>query len=543
MPRRPKPLSNLADWLGTSQTPLFLLDSEARIRVFNRGCQELTGWTASDVVGEVCHFATAARATGSASLAVSIAPPPEVLKGNHLTLPAQIACASGEIIPRLIHFTPLLGDSGSVTGILGSVAEAGDSPSLEMLSPVHKLHAELLAVRAVLKHRFTRIPLVAVGLPMRRVLAQIELAAQTGTCALFLGEAGTGREHLARVIHEGGPGRAQWFLPLDCRRMPPEELTRILSRLIEEYHSPERTKGSSGPGPGTLYLAAVEELPRDLQQQLIMPIVANRTPATTTSLRVLAGSTLSWDQLRTSGRLRSDLLSAISPLIIELPPLRERPEDLPLLAQTFLEELNLRQSPQRSGFAPSALTRLATWPWPGNLDELYDVVRQAHASALHPAIHASDLPAALQTREGRHPSPPHSLPDLNLNQILRDAERRIITAALRRARFNKSHAAHLLGLHRSKLLRRMEQLGLSESEAVSADPVEKSDAELSSVNSATDHSDKAPGESRRNSEQVPDATDRSATTDLSSQSTQSHTDHTRMVGDVPHEGNESGPPV
>lgn len=487
MPRRPKPLSNLAVWLGTSQTPLFVLDAERRIRVFNAGCQELTGWKAPDVVGEVCVFSTSPRDSGPAALAASLAPPPEVFQGQHLTLPVQVVCAAGATLARLARFTPLLSETGSVTGVLGCLVEAAQAPSPEPLSPVHRLHAELSALRSTLRQRFARQAVVAVSQAMRRVLVQVELAAQAGTSALLVGEPGTGREHLARVIHATGPGKSQWFVPLDCRRLPAEELATLLARLLPEPATAREHKPAPapGPGPGTLFLSEFEALPRDLQQRLVEPLQHGVSQGPGSTLRVLAASTQRREDLERADRVRGDLLAAISPLVIELPPLRQRPEDLPLLAQAFLEELNLRQAPQRSGFDPQALARMATWAWPGNLDELFQVVQAAHGAASGPVVQEGDLPAVLRAAADRPHPPPRPQPDLNLDRILGEAERRLLELALRRTRNNKSRAAALLGIHRPRLLRRMEQLGVRGANEAEGGPESEPGREVESTESRT----------------------------------------------------------
>ena len=478
MPRRPKPLSNLAVWLGTSRTPLFVLDADRRIRVFNAGCQELTGWKAPDVVGEVCLYSTTPRESGPAALAGSLAPPPEVFSGQHLTLPVQVVCSTGETLTRLARFTPLLSETGSVTGVLGCLVEADRAPGPDPLSPVHRLHAELSALRGTLRTRFARNSVVAVGQAMRRVLVQVELAAQTGTSALLIGEPGTGREHLARVIHSTGPGKSQWFVPLDCRRLPAEELAGLLARLLHEVPTSRGPKAatSTGPGPGTLFLSAIEELPRDLQQRLVQHLEHSASQGPASTLRVLAASTMRLDELERSDRVRGDLLAALSPLVIELPPLRQRPADLPLLAQGFLEDLNLRQAPHRSGFDPQALAQLAAWPWPGNLDELFQVVNAAHVAASGPVVQVGDLPAVLRSTNERPNPAPRPQPDLNLDRILGEAERKLLELALRRTRNNKSRAAALLGIHRPRLLRRMEQLGVTGPNPSESEPGSEVDA-------------------------------------------------------------------
>ncbi|MCY2962187.1 MAG: sigma 54-interacting transcriptional regulator, partial [Planctomycetota bacterium] len=224
MPRRPKKHTDLATWLGTASTPLFVLDPERRIRVFNAGCQSLTGWTAADVVGVVCQYASVADVTGGVALAANLCPPPEVFAGQELATPAQIVLRDGDVAARTIHYFPLLDPQRQLTGVLGLIGEPAAPGATQTIPATHRLHAELAALRGALRQRFGQQSLVASSLAMHRVLAQLDLAVRTNTFALLVGEPGTGREHLARVIHFGGAARGQWFIPLDCRRMAADEL-------------------------------------------------------------------------------------------------------------------------------------------------------------------------------------------------------------------------------------------------------------------------------------------------------------------------------
>ena len=230
--------------LDTANEGIFGIDSAGVINFHNPAAATLLGYDSGELGGRSVH-----------ALLVGSEPASAPGEDN----PLQVVCSTGETLTRLARFTPLLSETGSVTGVLGCLVEADRAPGPDPLSPVHRLHAELSALRGTLRARFARNSVVAVGQAMRRVLVQVELAAQTGTSALLIGEPGTGREHLARVIHSTGPGKSQWFVPLDCRRLPAEELAGLLARLLHEVPTSRGPKAatSTGPGPGTLFLSAI----------------------------------------------------------------------------------------------------------------------------------------------------------------------------------------------------------------------------------------------------------------------------------------------
>jgi DNA-binding NtrC family response regulator len=459
MPRRSRKTQDLATWLGTSQTPLFVLDAERRIRVFNAGLQSLTGWSAADVVGEVCRYAPETPGSAGAALASSLCPPPEVFSGEVRVVPAQILTQSGERLSRSLHYFPLRDPVMGITGVLGLVAPPLPPAELEATPIALRLHAELASLRTSQRQRFGSHTIVAVSRAMRRVLAQVQLAIPTLGSVLLQGEPGTGREHLSRVIHFAGPGAGRWYVPLDCQRLTAGELERMLSRLLEVHTGTASAGGTSLPG--TLYLADVDHLPRDLQQRLCRLCVPGTGKETAPQIRILASTSRPWKELVAEERLLDELALQLTPLVIELPPLRERRDDIPLLAQHFLEDCNRVTSRDVTGLTDEASRVLQAWSWPRHLDELAEVLREAHASSQSPHVGVDDLPARLRTPP-QAMAPPAQQPQLNLDQILIDAERRVIALALQRSRQNRTRAAALLGIQRTRLIRRLEVLGLAE---------------------------------------------------------------------------------
>ena len=183
------------------------------------------------------------------------------------------------------------------------------------------------------------------------------------------------------------------------------------------------------------------------------------------NLRVISTSVEPLETLAQRGEFRPDLAQRLSTLVIHLPPLTERREDIPPLAQMFLEDLNAQGGKQLRGFKPEALDHFALYDWPGQVDELAAAVRQAFAQAEGFEIACSDLPKQLHlaAEAARFPRLPPPVP-IDLEQFLAQVEAELIDRALRQAKGNKSQAARLLGMTRPRLYRRMVQLGLEPGE-------------------------------------------------------------------------------
>lgn len=463
---------DLQGWLGAAGTPVFVIDRELRLRVFNEGCEKLTGWKADELLGQECRYASVSDELTPAALGNSLSPPPEAMSGHEVSAPAYLPSKKGVSLARMLHFFPIHDASGEQTAVLGLIANIPPTPAAPAISPARQLHAELAALRMQLRERFGPHSLITRSPAMKKLLAQLQLAQNCTASVLLEGETGSGREHLARHIHFGGASRGQWFVPLDCRRLDPQDLARVVERL-QEVHRPEGSRArsaSSGatPLPGTVYLADVEALPRDLQEQIVAAFgatEAGRAPA----LRVMAGSAAGLDEEVAAGRVLPELHTLVSTLTLKVPALRNRGDDLQLLAQHFLEEVNRDRSggKQVAGFDEAVWPLFLRYNWPGNLDELATVVREAHERSEQTLVRAEDLPFRFRTALDAQELPPvvtESWPATPLDPLLTKVETRLITLALERSKYNKSRAAELLGINRARLYRRMEQLGIEDRE-------------------------------------------------------------------------------
>lgn len=480
MPKRSRRRARLENWLNATTAPVFLLDARRKVLFCNGGCERLTGWSAEELRQQICEYDTEPEPTSLAAVLASLCPPPDVLKGQLAGVPSYVPHREGHTTARLVHFYPLPDAEGRVEYILGVMTPLLPPHPLVRATSAQQLHAELAALRHALRQRYGVKSLVARGEPMQRVLRQMRLAQQTDVPVLFLGEPGVGKEHLARIIHYESTAGRRSFVPLDCRRLAAWELKRILRRAVEPAEAAPGT--TAALQPGTLYLDHVDALPRDVQERLVEAFAPaateiNPRPKPTAAesprrpevaeIRLMAASDRPLQSLVASDELRADLYYLLTPLTIDIPPLRSRPDDLPLLAQHLLESQNRGSEQQIGGFSDEVWEQFRRYNWPGNVEELAAVIAEARAVCTGPLIGTKDLPFRFRTgTDAQTVGPVRRRKPVPLEPFLAQVEREQIELALAESRQNKSKAAELLGLTRARLYRRMEALGIEDREAV-----------------------------------------------------------------------------
>lgn len=421
--------------------------------LFNAGCERLTGWTADEVLGTTCEYDTSAAADTVARLCGALCPPPEVFTGKTAHVPAAITTRNGSSLSRMLHFHPILEEDGSLAFIFGTIREIDSKPSAHRVPVSQQLHAELSALRSAVRSRYGSDRLLGQSPVMQRVLAQFVVARDADAAVLLVGENGTGKEHLARAIHNDGPRRLNAFVPIECAGLPPRELRRTLRELFDTLAETDAT-AAPAMRPGTLYLKDVDALQTDAQDLILAEIPD-------ADLRLIAGTA----NAESSVSLKMEFRLHVSTLRIDLPALRNRTEDFPLLAQAFLERLNRGSERQVVGFADDVWEQLREYRWPGNLDELDAVVHEARATAKGDLIEVADLPFRFRTGlDAQTVGPPIEPNEEPLDDYLARLETERIQEVLQQTKQNKAKAAILLGLTRPKLYRRMESLGISDVE-------------------------------------------------------------------------------
>ena len=390
MKRRQTTTGNLTRLLGGGSTPLFVMNGQRKVLVFNRGCEELTGFAAEDVVGRICHY-TSDGESAVEELTAGLCPPPDVLAGQQRSVPAYLATKSGASLPRMLNYYPFCDERGQVIHVLGIVSAIPQPPPAADPTAAQLVHAELAALRGNLRQRFGRQTLVCKGPATTRLLNQIDLAQRCRASIFLTGEPGTGKQHIARVIHYGGESKNTTFVAVDCRQLAPSEIDRTVTRLLEAATDPAAR--GLGISAGALFLGHVEHLPRDVQRRIVKAHGGNAPP----SLRLFSSSCFPLSEAVEREALLFEMQSLLTTVTIEVPPLRERPEDLLLLAQHFLEDVNRHREKQIGGFARDVVKLFTEYNWPGNLAELFKVVGEAHAATAGDVVQPTDLPFRFRT--------------------------------------------------------------------------------------------------------------------------------------------------
>ncbi|HWG42447.1 MAG TPA: sigma 54-interacting transcriptional regulator [Gemmataceae bacterium] len=444
--------------------PLFVLDRRLRLLFVNHAWEVLTGMPAAQAHVLICRRSrpTTVDDSNEDILAHALTPSPEVLHGVSERIRRLLPGRDAAERWWDIDFLPLRqeGEQGGHL-ILGRIRPV---PGVELAGET-PLSEKLVNLRLRRVERFS-LDAWNSSLPaMRRLAAQVRLAGQVATPVLLVGEEGTGKQTLARTIHYLSARRDGACAVLDCERLPPTAVAALLFG--------ERAAGRAGVT--AVYLREPAYLPRDVQLRLCEMIARSNGPGAegTTAPRILAGCAMPPAQAVRAGRLLDELACALSLLVIEVPPLRERRSDLPALVERLLERACADREARVTSLSADAWAVLRGYVWPGNMRELYAVLRAAAGRANGEQIRVVDLPAELRRAVEREQTPPRPAERaLPLEQLLEEAERRLILLALRRTHGHKARAARLLSIPRPRLWRRMLKLGIVDTEAESSSSVE-----------------------------------------------------------------------
>lgn len=452
--------AELVNLLEGASQPLYVLDGELVIIYLNEACRNWLGADADELLGRKCVYHSGAELIGLDLVAAGLCPPPVVLERREVSacIGKLSAHEQGDGLKptlrtlfRRARFVPLCRLDSEVLCIIALVdpqdlAERTPEIAASEENESEELHEQLLRFRqqAALRYRPERV--IGVSPAMRRARAQAQVAAATRASVLLLGPPGSGRRHLAEVIHYAGPAESCGVLvPLECGLLDVELIQSTLRSL------------AVGPaGGGTLLLCDADQLSAESQAALTAVLPTAKCP-----LRVISIAASPLVDLPPRGLFREDLAAMLSTITIELPPLAKRRDDLPLLAQALLEEQNARSSKQLGGFSPEAMDRLCAYAWPGNVAELAQVVADSHARASTRVIACDDLPERLRVAAEAAARPRRKEEPIQLDEFIARIERELIRRALTRAKGNKTKTARLLGLNRPRLYRRMVQLGLA----------------------------------------------------------------------------------
>jgi transcriptional regulator with PAS, ATPase and Fis domain len=328
---------------------------------------------------------------------------------------------------------------------------------------VKNLQRENLILRKKLSRQYTFADMVSKNARMQEVFSLVRDIADLRSTVLIQGESGTGKERVARAIHSSGSRAARPFVPVSCAALPETLLESELFGYEKGSFTgaSERKKGKFELADGgTLFLDEIGDISAKVQVDLLRVLQERRffrlggTEEIEVDVRVIAVTNRDLRQAVQDGSFRDDLFYRLNVITIALPPLRERREDIPLLAREFVDRLAIEVGKEVDDISEGALRVLLDHPWPGNVRELENAVERAIVTSRSHVLLADDF--AFLSSEGGQPKAWAPPTDLTLDAV----EKEVILATLRRTGGNVKEAAAILDLDRSTLYDRLRRYGV-----------------------------------------------------------------------------------
>ena len=413
---------------------IWVIDADGMTVHVNQAMERIAGIRAEDVVGK---HVTAAVEEGLFSTCVTLR---ALAEKRAVTMFDDYS--NGK---RCLNTsTPIFDGKGNIRRVIASIRDMTELESLQRkladLEEETKMYkAGLAYLESALDEGF-----VGYSAAMRRLRKEVAKAARTEAVTLILGETGTGKTHAAKVIHNLSARRDRPFIAVNCGAIP----MSLMESELFGYDKGAFTGAAPGGKPGmfelahkgTLLLDEIGELPLPMQAKLLQVLDGHPfhrvggTKPITTDVRVIAATNRPLAAMAAEGRFREDLFYRLRVLSVDIPPLRERPDDIPLLAMYFLREA-AKKSSVKKNFEARVLNHMLTYPWPGNVRELSAIVQSLATMSDDETITVDDLPSYMRavTGEGEtQPVPPGGAlpPPSSLRAAVEEVEKNLIMAAL-----------------------------------------------------------------------------------------------------------------
>ena len=423
---------------------VFTVDAEWRITSFNRAAEQITGIGRKEALGKHCsEVFRSSMCEGACALRKTLDNGKPVINQ-----PCYIVDRNGQRTPISVSTAVLRDTTGNIIG---------GAETFRDLSEVEALRQELSG-------RYNPGDMISHSQAMRKINEMIPIVAESLSTVLINGETGTGKELLAKAIHGQSKRAGKPFVAVNCGALPD---TLLESELFGYKKGAFTGAVQDKPGlvaraeGGTLFLDEIGEISpalqvrllRVIQERIYEPLGATRSA--TADVRIITATHRNLDEMVKTGAFREDLFYRINVIRLELPPLRQRKEDIPLLVENFIDRFNRRQHKSVPGITPGALEILLAYDWPGNVRELENVIERAFVICGGARLAVNHLPEELTGRK--------SLPQPSgtINAVVKVTEGQAILLALQQCRNSRRAAAAKLGINRSTLYRKIKELRLT----------------------------------------------------------------------------------
>jgi len=420
---------------------VFTVDHEWRITSFNRAAEEITGTPRREAIGRFCwEVFRSNMCEGDCVLRRTMK------EGTtHVSTSTYIINSEKRRVPISISTAPLKNEQGD---ILGGVETFRDNTVVEEL-------------RRELRSSFQQGDMVSRSPLMKKIFTVLPRIAESDSTVLIEGETGTGKEILAKALHDLSPRRVKPFVAINCGALPD---TLLESELFGYKAGAFTNAVKDKPGyfaiadGGTILLDEVGEISPAFQVKLLRVLEEREfqplggVDRQRTDVRIIAATNRDLAELLDQGEFRQDLFYRINIVRLQLPPLRERKEDIPLLTERFIDKMNRLRGKAVTGIDEEAMWLLMRHDYPGNIRELENIIEHAFILCSRGKVGVSHLPAYLLTAIPR-PAPLREAHDLS--------EKEVLLEALRRNDYNRLAAARELGIHKSTLFRKIRKFKIA----------------------------------------------------------------------------------
>lgn len=426
---------------------VFTVDNDFRITYLNRSAEEMILVKRDEAIGRLCcEVFRSNLCEGACALRRTLEQGKPIID-----LSCFIINNEGRRLPISISTAVLRDRDGNVVG---------GAETFRNLSDLEELRQEINAAQ--------RLGDFASHSPsMQKIFSQLEAVAETGATVLISGETGTGKELLARTIHAHSPRRDKPFVAINCGAFPDTLLeSELFGYKKGAFTGADRDK----PGRfalaegGTLMLDEIGEI-SPAMQVLLLRVLQERTyeplgavKAAKTNVRIIAATHRNLRDMVRDGGFRQDLFYRINVIQLELPPLRERREDIPFLVNGFIRRFNLSMNRNVSGISQTALRMLSAYSWPGNIRQLENAIERSMVFCKGALIEPDDLPGELtegMPRQDDNAASPGAISD-----AVQRSEKQAIRAALAQTGGNRRQAAQLLDIHPTTFYRKLKSLAI-----------------------------------------------------------------------------------
>jgi two-component system, NtrC family, response regulator HydG len=432
--------------VDTLKEGLVVVNPEGTIVAVNPAAETLTGYSAAELIGQSCRILDC---TGCVIFGLGPGEKWCKLFQEGMVKAKQCLITNKErhVVSVVKNATVLRDPQGRVIGAVETLTDISDFV---------RQQEEIQALRKTLDLNDNYFGILGKSAPMQQLFEMIESVAKSDAPVIIYGQSGTGKEMVARAIHWAGPRECKPFIKVNCAALNENLLeSELFGHVKGAYTGADRNRTGrfEAAHGGSIFLDEIGDIPPSTQVKLLRVLeekeierVGDHTPIRV-DVRVITATNKNLEEMIAAGRFREDLFFRISVFPLTIPPLKDRPEDIPIIIQHFIGQHRQKSAKTITGISPEAVARLAAYVWPGNVRELRNAIEYALVLCPEGEIGVQHLPPRIAS-ENACPCPPESADTHEREELIR---------ALREAGGNQSAAARCLGVSRVTIWKRMKK--------------------------------------------------------------------------------------